>query len=193
MQKIKLKENRKKRGFTLFIAMIVTTLILGIGFSIGNIILKELNLTATGKRSQIAFYAADSIAECALYWDRKDVDGYSVLNSNIITVTDSPFATSTVGPFIQCGTGVGIPDTQPGRIAGFTKAADDLNATSSFFASFSDPNNPSIVACGQVTVIKRGFSTTIKAKGYNVGYSTSANGCDTSNLKTAERGIRIDY
>lgn len=185
----KLNRNKESKGFTLLVAMIVTTLILAIGFSIGNIILKELALSASGKRSQIAFYAADSISECALYWDKKDAQGYAV--------EDSPFATSApINSFIQCGTGVGITAYSSGNIANFKKVTDDLTATSSFVASFSDPLDPSTVSCGEVTISKNVNKTRIEARGYNVGYSPTINsegGCDISNPKTVERGIRIDY
>jgi Tfp pilus assembly protein PilX len=217
MKKITLENNnrnKKKNGFTLLVAMIVTSLILAIGFSIGNIILKELALSASGRRSQIAFYAADSIAECALYWDKKDSSGNSVDNSDILTINESPFATSTTGiPFIQCGSGYGIPNLDPlmGNIAGFSKISDDdgdvqggtlgLNynryATSTFVASFTDPNDLTALACGEVTIAKNINKTVIEARGYNVGYSSTINdgngGCDISNPKVVERGIKVDY
>lgn len=215
MKNFTLKENKKSKGFTLLVAMIVTALILAIGFSIGNIILKELALSASGRRSQIAFYAADSIAECALYWDKKDSAGNSVDNSDLLSVKESPFATSSgdaITPFIQCGTGVGIPaPTHAGQIANFSKISDDdgnvgtvpadpnnnLYSTSTFVASFTDPNDEATLACGEVTIAKNINKTVIEARGYNVGYSPDINGgaggCDISNPKTVERGIKVDY
>lgn len=216
MKNLKRQENTQNssEGFTLLVAMIVTALILAIGLSIGNIILKELALSASGRRSQIAFYAADSIAECALYWDKKDSAGISVDSSDLLTIKESPFATSTSGiPFIQCGTGVGIPSpAHAGQIANFTKRSDDdgdisngapadannnLYATSSFAASFTDPDDATTLACGEVTIAKNINKTVIEARGYNVGYSPDINGgnggCDISNPKTVERGIKVDY
>ncbi len=194
MKNFKLKENITNRsdGFTLFVAMIVTTLILAIGLSIGNIILKELALSSSGRRSQIAFYAADSMAECALYWDKKDSEGYSVDNS---ALQESPFATSTNDdPFIQCGTGVGMPTPNTGKIANFQKVVDanNLNATSSFVASFSNTTE-GILACGEVTIAKNGNNTVIEARGSNVGYSAVSGGCDLTKLRTVERGIKVEY
>ncbi len=202
MNYFKSNKNKGSNGFTLLVAMIVTALILAIGFSIGNIILKELALSASGKRSQIAFYAADSMSECALYWDKKGADGSAV--------DDSPFATSTPDTaFIQCGTG--IPGGTPGQIGNFTKAIDDdgnpgtilsnvndaVYATSSFAAGFTDPEDPTALACGEVTVAKNLNKTVIEARGYNVGYTagdaTHPAGCDISNPKTVERGIKVDY
>lgn len=193
-------EKKVSGGFTLFVAMIVTALILSIGFSIGNIVLKEITLSSSGKESQIAFYAADSISECALYWDRKDVDGVSPIGI-------SPFATDTpaVGPnIIKCGTGV--DGVTPGLIGAFTQiygndagataAADALYATTSFYASFQDVGgDASIVACGKVTISKTPIKTTIDARGYNVGYSgdSRTGSCNLTNPRTVERGLRVYY
>lgn len=58
-----------KRGFTLLFAVLVGSLLFSIGIAIANIAIREVVLSAAGKQSEIAFYAADSGAECALYWD----------------------------------------------------------------------------------------------------------------------------
>lgn len=194
MINLKLKENKQSKGFTLLVAMIVTALILAIGFSIGNIILKELALSSSGRRSQVAFYAADSIAECALYWDKKDAKGNTADNS---ALGDSPFATSTSGNlFIQCGDGI-TGAAYPGKVESFSKASDDTSATTSFVAIFKSPEDPSGIACGEVTIVKTINKTVIDARGYNVGYSPDIKGglggCDVSNPKTVERGIKVDY
>jgi Tfp pilus assembly protein PilX len=61
----------QERGFTLLLAILVSSLLLAIGLAISNIILKEILLSSSGRESQFAFYAADSGAECALFWDIK--------------------------------------------------------------------------------------------------------------------------
>ncbi len=60
-----------KSGFTILIAVVIASILLIIALAIGDIALKEKILTASGKESQIAFYAADTGVECALYWDQK--------------------------------------------------------------------------------------------------------------------------
>lgn len=60
-----------KQGFTLFIAVLLGSLMLAIGFSIFNLAFKELLLSSSARDSQIAFYAADTGLECALYYDQK--------------------------------------------------------------------------------------------------------------------------
>ncbi|MFQ5540912.1 MAG: hypothetical protein ACE5F4_01560 [Candidatus Paceibacteria bacterium] len=57
------------RGFILLISVLVSGILLALGFAIFNIASKELTLSTSGRESQFAFYAADSGVECALYWD----------------------------------------------------------------------------------------------------------------------------
>ena len=57
------------RGFTLLLAALVASIVLALGTSIFQLAQKELTLSSIGRDSQFAFYAADTGAECALYWD----------------------------------------------------------------------------------------------------------------------------
>ncbi len=58
-------------GFTLFYAVLVSSLLLALGLAIFNITYKELILSSGARESATAFYAADAGLECALFWDRK--------------------------------------------------------------------------------------------------------------------------
>ena len=72
------KKNKKNingnhnNGFTLLMATLISSLVLSLGISIFNIVIKELTLSSYGRDSQFAFYAADTGAECALFWDIKE-------------------------------------------------------------------------------------------------------------------------
>lgn len=59
----------QSRGFTLLLATLIASLLLILGAAIFSIIKKEIVLSSLGRDSQFAFYAADTGAECALYWD----------------------------------------------------------------------------------------------------------------------------
>lgn len=59
----------QEAGFTILLAAIVASLVLSLGISVFSIAQKQLILSSTGRNSQYAFYAADTAAECALYWD----------------------------------------------------------------------------------------------------------------------------
>ena len=64
----KLKINPSS-GFTLLISLIVMSAVLVTGLGIADIVARDINLSSIGRESQIAFYAADTGAECALFWD----------------------------------------------------------------------------------------------------------------------------
>ncbi|TSD03513.1 MAG: hypothetical protein Athens071416_194 [Parcubacteria group bacterium Athens0714_16] len=76
-------KQESKKGFTLLMATVVSSLLLSIGISIYNITLKELILTSYGRNSQFAFYASDTGLECALFWDIKKDAFASTTPSNI--------------------------------------------------------------------------------------------------------------
>ncbi len=64
-----IKKNAHERGFTVLFAALVASLVLTLGISVFTIAQKQLILSSIGRNSQYAFYAADTGAECALYWD----------------------------------------------------------------------------------------------------------------------------
>ena len=59
------------RGFTLLIAVVLSSVALSIGLALLDISYKQVVLASAAKQSQIAFYAADSVLECALYYDQQ--------------------------------------------------------------------------------------------------------------------------
>lgn len=62
-------KNKNKRGFTLLLATLIASLLLLLGASMFGLVRKQVLLSSLGRDSQFAFYAADTAAECALYWD----------------------------------------------------------------------------------------------------------------------------
>jgi hypothetical protein len=198
-------KDSSKKGFTLFIALIVSSLLLAVGFSLSTIILKQLVFANSGKESQLAFYAADSGSECALYWDRKGLDGF--------TVFDGAFATSTTNRDIFCGTG-GPTTPQTAQVGSFSKALsnDQTQATTTFYVDYSDSISPTQKACAKVSVFKWTDSsgptpverTQIDSRGYNVPLNSAAVGsgvspadgakCDfAASNRIVERAVRLDY
>lgn len=59
-------------GFTILLAALIASLVLALGISVFTIAQKQLILSSIGRNSQYAFYAADTAAECALYWDVRE-------------------------------------------------------------------------------------------------------------------------
>lgn len=60
-----------QRGFTLLVAIILSSVTLTLGLALLDIAYKHVILASTAKQSQAAFYNADSALECALYYDQK--------------------------------------------------------------------------------------------------------------------------
>lgn len=76
-----------EKGFAMLFSVLVSSLLVAIGLSIFNITLKELTISTAGRESQIAFYAANSGMECALYWQFKQ-DAFATSTSDISRATD---------------------------------------------------------------------------------------------------------
>jgi hypothetical protein len=186
-------------GFTLFVALVVSSMLLAVGFSLSNIIFKQLIFSNSGKESQLAFYAADSGAECALYWDRKDSSG--------LTVVYGAFATSTGEPEIFCGVGGSLA---AGGVGSFDKVLNEgaivNSATSTFYVDFRDPLDSTHKACAKVTVAKSlqdesGFmveKTRIDSRGYNVNFEGTVGvggigTCATEGTRVVERAVILNY
>lgn len=62
------RADTENRGFTLLYSLLVISVVLLITSSIFSILLKEVRLTAFGKASQVAYYASEAGAECALFY-----------------------------------------------------------------------------------------------------------------------------
>lgn len=71
MQKPISKSKAKQRGFTLLLAALVASVALTVGAAIYSLTVKQIRLSSLGRDSALAWYTADTGAECALYWDSK--------------------------------------------------------------------------------------------------------------------------
>jgi hypothetical protein len=154
------------RGFTLFYALLVSSLALAIGAAIFDITIREIDLASASTQSQYAVYAADSGAECALYWESKYVNAATNNNGG----TNSAFATSSTdgqavlvtGGNLNCG-GADISAS-----ASWSVSSVAGSATTTFNMTGTGPNSFQI-PCAIITVAKSGnpSATTITAHGYN--------------------------
>jgi Tfp pilus assembly protein PilX len=177
--KVKSRKLKSNKGITLFIAVIVMSILLFISFAVVNVSLKSTIFAFSGRNSQFAFYAADTGLECALYWDSK-FDAFATSTSETIFCAGNGIA----------GTGQPLYGTTTlGRIGG----GGDANPTSIFSFLMNPPTVSS--SCAVVTVTKYyndvdgdgslDLVTYIKSRGYNT--------CDVSNPRRVERGIEVRY
>jgi len=59
----------KKKGFAMLYAVIIASVVVIVAYAVSQLALTETNLSIIGRRSQVAFYAANSGLECASYGD----------------------------------------------------------------------------------------------------------------------------
>ena len=163
---------KNQRGVTLFIAVVIMSLLLLVSFAVTNIATKGTIFATSGKDSQLAFYAADAGIECAFYWDSRS--------------DPSKFDPSVSGSPITCGgvsisTGATLQGTSTLALIG----GGGSNRTSTFGFVLNQGVSPTNY-CVIVTVTKNlSGSTYIKSRGYNT--------CDTNNPRRIERGIEVTY
>jgi len=155
-------------GFTLFYALLVSSLALAIGASIFDITLREIDLSNAATQSQYAVYVADSGAECALYWDSSYTNGTTNNNGG----SKSAFATSSNdAQFATSGTICNGSDVAaPAVTAGTWPQSTNANAaTTTFTINGTAIAGKNQTPCAIVYVAKVGNPsvTTITAHGYN--------------------------
>lgn len=157
---------RNQKGMTMFIAVVVMSILMLISLTVMNITIKSSLFANIGRESQFAFYAADAGLECALYWDSKFDPG--------------KFNSVTSGSPINCGN---ASISNGSNISGTTTATTQIGASSFSVFGFNLNSTP---YCVIVTVEKRlsDGKTYIKSRGYDV--------CD-QNPRRVERGIEINY
>lgn len=158
-------------GFTLLFAVLASSLLLAVGLAIFNVALKESILSSAAKDSQLAFYAADTGVECALYWDLRPNPPGSAFDPTAV----SSSITCAGNPPISTGSQT-VPTDPPqrSRIGGAP--------TSIFFLDFS----PSATSCAIVSVDKSvPPQTIIESRGFDR--------CQAGSTRRVERAIRTLY
>ena len=157
---------KNARGFTLLLAVLISSILIALGGALFDIVSKEILLSSAGKESQFAFYAADTGVECALYWDSK-----GMFSSSTPPTSGNP---------ITCG-GMAVTDFQ------YTPdtSGDGYTYSATFSFEYDGlPTNP----CTTVQVVRTyepALQTTINSYGHNT--------CVLSSPTRLERAIRVMY
>lgn len=172
-----------QRGFTMLIAVVTGTILLLISFGMASIALKQQVLNSSARESQVAFYAADSGLECALYLDTKfkafAASDAQVLGTSEIKVSD------------YCGENQ--VDENP--IMRDTFSVDDQGVEQGFQQTFNFQIDYGD-RCAKIEVsksrentspIQGQLKTMINARGYNTACS------NTVSLRRVERGVQAIY
>jgi len=180
------------------VAMLVSTMVIVVGLGVSSIILRQFNLAVLSRESQMAFYAADTLIECLMYWDLKglvfdayETDGPIALTGLICDDTDttnSPTGDVLINiiPIEPTG-GVEICTAENLSGSVVPKYARTFEA-SMIFESVVGASGPP----AQATITKREsclakddftINTTIDVNGYNKAAGT----------RKIERGLSLTY
>lgn len=175
------------KGFTIFFAVLVASLALSVGLVIYDLLLRQLALSQVATQSQYAIYAADTGAECALYWDLKynnlvvgDNDGSAFSTSSAMVSGDT--GDSAAADTVVCNGQDIVAGAAPISTAWSVSPITATAATTTFWISMG---SAVASACAKVEVGKNGnpSQTTIVSHGYNT--------CGTS--LRLERSLQINY
>jgi hypothetical protein len=170
-------KRRHERGFTLLLAALVSSIVLALGTSIFEIAQKELTLSSIGRDSQFAFYAADTAAECALYWDFRYNYFASTTPSGVTPTCDG----QSLAPLDISPSGTSQPYAYP-----YTMTSRQVDL-------FTDATPPTDY-CAQVTVTKtrnattKAVQTTVRADGYSTSCATIS-----TNARALQRSVELHY
>jgi hypothetical protein len=165
-----------QKGFTILVAVVTAGILLIVAMTIGGIALKEQVLSTANKESQVAFYAADTGMECALYWDQKrGAFTNDSVNDPAGAAALAVFNCNGLGNFTSPVLTPGTPSTQ---------------FSYKFMVSGIPVGTGSDTTCAVVKIEKDiaytvpSGGTSIKTDIYSYGYNT----CEAS-LSRLERGI----
>lgn len=167
----------QKKGFTVFFAVLVSSLALAVGIAIWDLTIRELNLSATATQSQYAIYAADMGSECALYWDYH----YAGNPSLSAYATSSTYAGAPGGDNSVVCNSIAVR-TDGG--AAWTVISNAGAATTTFTLNFTTQSRP---YCAKLQIEKWGnpARTRVTSRGYNT--------CTANSNLILERSLQLTY
>ncbi len=158
-----------QQGFTLLLAALIASIVLSIGVAVYTIAQHEVTLSSLGRDSQFAFYAADTAAECALFWDYR----YNYF---------AQITPAGVNP--TC-------DQQPVSFAVTDVNGNTLNQPYSYPYEYSSTNNINLFQDTATTT--GGYCVQVSVEKCNYPFKTDgSNGCDTSQPPSIHARIIAD-
>jgi Tfp pilus assembly protein PilX len=157
--------SQSPRGFTLLIAVVLTSVMLSVGLSLAVLAYKDVLLSSSAKSSAYAFYSAESALECALYADQKqDAFDYDTPQASI-TCGNQSYAITQLAKTNATST-MTVPDIAGGYLISF-----DGGAT-----------------CATLTVFKGS-----PPSGHTQIFATGYSSCNMTDPKLLERGLKSFY
>lgn len=197
----------RSKGFTLLFAVLVAVVVLSVSISMISVSIKQNRLSAIGKESLYAFYAANTALECAMYWDYHEPAGNTGLFvfPNQVESLEQQYIQNNIESVKCAGTSIitkdGAPDIEFLDEDWWVEAGNNPNNNTTFkIAIYPDDddavalgvNDEARILCAEVSVRKEEpnnvdfrYLTRIEAQGYS--------SCDTTNPRTVQRGLVIEY
>jgi len=162
---------KSNRAFVLLYAVLVASVVLAIGFSLANIITKQIILSSLGQSSRVAYYAADGGRNCGRFWAHF---------AEIITGLELSATTN-----VHCdknSTPINLTESNnPLELSLLKLYGIDTDTLVNYTAYSFDPIDFSIdsqPACAKVTVFNFEFGeyyrTIILSRGFNIACNSSA-------------------
>ncbi|MFM7088299.1 MAG: pilus assembly PilX N-terminal domain-containing protein, partial [Candidatus Paceibacterota bacterium] len=164
------QKNKRKEGFVMLFAVVLTSIIMAIALGLAEMSLRAVSFSSTGPQSNEAFFAADTGAECALYYDLRGTKSFFGVDPASI---DSLVAVATP----NCA-GTALDLYQGTDIGPWIFYLPNLGASRK--------------SCARVTVTKSTSSdtTSIVSEGYNIGEGTD---CASTSTRRVERRLEVNY
>lgn len=161
---------RPSRGVTLLVAVILSSVILSVAIALLDVAYKQQLLASTAKQSQFAFYNADSVMECALYFDQKQ---------NAFDFT-APAAAGTIACNNVAILNYAVP-VVTANSGGFIKTFKfDVSCTGSDLR-------------GTITLIKSDGVGVCSGVNHTCIYATGYSSCSATDPRRIERGLKVLY
>ena len=169
MTKEKINKNLREhnnRAFAVLFAILLASFLITLGISIFSISMREVQINASARDSKVAFYAADSAYDCAMYWDVKNGVFPECFNDDCSKVSINENVESYKSEFsadIKCN--------DSSSTLNFSKNNNAYSASGNIFMASSTAS--SSYANIAITKTYKSFNlghlwiTTIEADGYN--------------------------
>lgn len=181
--------------------MLVASLALSVGLVIYDLFLRGLSLSQIATQSQYAIYAADTGAECALYWDIKYRNNYAGDLDGSAFATSSNMLSAETGGGAAAGSvvcnGIDIVSNSYNAALYYTGSPCGSTVTNSWCVlsganyattTFYISSGASASApCAKIEIGKYGYpaQTTLVSHGYNT--------CVSANTLRLERTLQVNY
>ena len=174
---------KKESGFTLFMALVISSALLLGSYGIASALLNQLKTSSSLKESHKAYVAADSGIECATYYDNPVRNAFStttvytgIVGCSGKLISNNDTLSPISGTAIIGGGGI-VPESPSVGLSGHS-------ATPSVFRVVYGDNSCSLIYVTKYQDSTGALSqTTLDSRGYNI--------CDPTNPQRVERALKV--